>query len=146
HFIPGQKSPLVIFTEERLERRQLNISPDVYLRVKENYIERVEMMIEYAGNKTRCRSAFLTGYFGEENGRCGQCDTCQERNELDLSEYEFDMIINKIKILIEEQSLRVEELTDRMEFPPEKSIKVIRWLLDREKLVTDSDHKLAWKH
>jgi len=146
HFIPGKKSPLVIFTEERLERRQLNISPDVYLRVKENYIERVGMMIEYAGNKTRCRSAFLTGYFGEENGRCGQCDTCQERNELDLSKYEFDMIIGKIKILVEEQSLRVEDLTDRMELPPEKSIKVIRWLLDREKLVTDSDHKLAWKH
>ena len=71
HFIPGKKSPLVIFTEERLDRSHLTISPDVYLRVKENYIERVAKITEYAENKTRCRSAFLTNYFGEENGRCG---------------------------------------------------------------------------
>ena len=146
HFIPGKKSPLVIFTEERLERRQLNISPDVYLRVKENYIERVGWMIDYAENKTRCRSAFLTGYFGEENRRCGRCDTCLERNELELSKYEFDMIISKIKDILEEQNLRAEELTEKLEFTTEKSVKVIRWLLDHEKLLHDGDHKLVWKH
>jgi len=146
HFIPGKKSPLVIFTEERLDRSHLVISPDLYLKVKENYIERVAKVTEYAENKTRCRSAFLTGYFGEENGRCGLCDTCQERNELDLSKYEFDLIIDKIKELIGESSMRPEELASAMEFPPEKSARVIRWLLDHEKLHYDSDHKLSWSH
>jgi len=146
HFIPGKKSPLVIFTEERLDRRHLHISPDLYLKVKENYIERVAMILEYAENKTSCRSAFLTGYFGEENGRCGLCDTCQERNELELSKYEFDLIIDKIKELLGEDSLRPDELASAMEFPPEKSTRVIRWLLDHEKLLYDSQHKLLWKH
>ncbi len=144
HFIPGKKSPLVIFTEERLDRSHLIISPDLYLKVKENYIERVAKVTEYAENKTRCRSAFLTGYFGEENGRCGLCDTCQERNELDLSKYEFDLIIDKIKELVGESPMRPEELASAMEFPPEKSARVIRWLLDHEKLHYDSDHKLSW--
>ena len=146
HFIPGKKSPLVIFTEERLDRSHLVISPDLYLKVKENYIERVAKVTEYAENKTRCRSAFLTGYFGEENGRCGLCDTCQERNELDLSKYEFDLIIDKIKELVGESPMRPEELASAMEFPPEKSARVIRWLLDHEKLYYDSDHKLSWSH
>ena len=146
HFIPGKKSPLVIFTEERLDRSHLVISPDLYLKVKENYIERVAKVTEYAENKTRCRSAFLTGYFGEENGRCGLCDTCQERNELDLSKYEFDLIIDKIKELVGESPMRPEELASAMEFPPEKSARVIRWLLDHEKLHYDSDHKLSWSH
>jgi ATP-dependent DNA helicase RecQ len=145
HFIPGKKSPLVIFTEERLGRTHLRISPELYLKVKENYIERVAKITEYADNKTRCRPAFLTAYFGEENGRCGMCDTCQERNELELSKYEFDMIIDKIKELVAEKPLRPEELESQMELPQEKSVKVIRWLLDHEKLVYDSEHRLAWK-
>lgn len=144
HFIPGKKSPLVIFTEERLDRSHLVISPDLYLKVKENYIERVAMITEYADNKTRCRSAFLTGYFGEENRRCGLCDTCQERNELDLSKYEFDIVIDKIKELLDENPMRPEELAAAMEYAPEKSARVIRWLLDHEKLLYTDDHKLAW--
>ena len=145
HFIPGKKSPLVIFTEERLDRSHLTISPDVYLRVRENYIERVANITEYADNKTRCRSAFLTNYFGEENGRCGMCDTCQERNELELSKYEFDLIIDRIKELLADSTMRPEDLAAAMDLPAEKSTKVIRWLLDHEKLLYDDTHKLLWK-
>jgi ATP-dependent DNA helicase RecQ len=145
HFIPGKKSPLVIFTEERLDRSHLHLSPELYLKVKENYIERVAKITEYAENKTRCRPAFLTSYFGEENGRCGLCDTCQERNELELSKYEFDIIIDKIKELVGENPMRPEDLEAQMELPREKSVKVIRWLLDHEKLVYDNEHRLTWK-
>jgi len=145
HFIPGKKSPLVIFTEERLDRSHLIISPELYLKVKENYIERVARIIDYAENKTRCRSAFLTGYFGEENGRCGLCDTCQERNELELSKYEFDLIIDRIKELVGESPMRPEELASAMEIATEKTARVIRWLLDHEKLHYDDDRKLLWK-
>lgn len=145
NFIPGKKSPLVIFTEERLERSHLRISPEIYLKVKENYIERVEKIIEYAGNKTRCRPAFLTAYFGEETGRCGLCDTCRERNELDLSKYEFDLIIDNIKEQLAEEPLRPEELEERMELPREKTVKVIRWLLDHQKLLYNNEQRLFWK-
>jgi len=146
HFIPGKKSPLVIFTEERLDRSHLVISPDFYLRVKENYIERLTMIIEYAENKTRCRSAFLTGYFGEENGRCGMCDTCRERNELDLSKYEFDLIIEKIKAVLEDKPLRPGELASAIDLPEERIIRVIRWLLDHQKLIYDNEQRLIWQH
>jgi ATP-dependent DNA helicase RecQ len=146
HFIPGKKSPLVIFTEERLDRSHLQISPDLYLKVKERYLERVTMITEYAENTTRCRLAFLTGYFGEETGRCGMCYTCQERNELDLSKYELELIIEKIKGIISENPMRPEELADAMELPQEKSVRVIRWLLDHEKLNYDKENRLSWKH
>lgn len=146
HFIPGKKSPLVIFTEERLDRSHLNISPDVYLKVKGNYVRRVEHITAYAENRTRCRSAYLTSYFGEELGRCGLCDTCQERNELGLSSYEFDMIIEQIKARLADSTLRAEELAADMDFQPEKSARVIQWLLDHKKLVCDEADRLAWQH
>ena len=146
HFIPGKKSPLMIFTEVRLDRSQLVISPDIYLKVKENYIQRVEKMTEYGENKTRCRAEYLASYFGEEGGRCGICDICLERNELDMSKYEFDIILDKIKDIISLEPLRIEELADKLEFSQENSIKVIRWLLDHEKLIHGEDNKLIWCH
>jgi len=146
HFIPGKKSPLMIFTEERLDRSQLKISPDIYLKVKENYIERVEKMIAYAENNNRCRADFLASYFGEEGGRCGICDLCLERNELDMSKYEFDIILNKIKELVSANNLRVEELTELLETPQDNNIRVIRWLMDHNKLLADDHCKLSWSH
>jgi hypothetical protein len=44
-----------------------------------------------------------------------------------------------------ETPLRPEELEARMELPREKTVRVMRWLLDHEKLVYDDDHKLTWK-
>ncbi|MFO7575667.1 MAG: RecQ family ATP-dependent DNA helicase, partial [Bacteroidales bacterium] len=96
-YIPGKKTPLVIFTEERLDRKSLIISPGNYIDVREKYQHRMEKMLEYVENETRCRVSVLLNYFGEESDRCGLCDTCRSRNELDLSKYEFDMILAEIK-------------------------------------------------
>jgi ATP-dependent DNA helicase RecQ len=144
-YIPGKKTALVIFTEERLERRALMISPDNYLNVKEKYESRLERMIEYAESETRCRSMVLLDYFGEESDRCGICDVCRNRNELDLSKYEFDIILEDIKLILNEKSPDAEELIRLTDHPQEKVIRVIRWLLDHDKIVQDEDHKLMWK-
>ena len=144
-FIPGKKTALVIFTEERLMRKALLISPDNYLHVKEKYEIRVNKMIEYAESENRCRSAFLLDYFGEEADRCGICDVCRERNELDLSKYEFDLILEEIKSFLSENSPDPEELVKVINHPEDKVIKVIRWLLDHNKIEQDKDHKLTRK-
>jgi ATP-dependent DNA helicase RecQ len=145
-YIPGKKTALVIFTEERLMRKALMISPDNYLHVKEKYSARLEKMIEYAESKNRCRSAMLLDYFGEESDRCGICDVCRDRNELDLSKYEFDLILEEIKVILEEQKPDPEELVNMISYPEEKVIKVIRWLMDHNKIVQDEEHKLSWEN
>jgi len=143
-YIPGKKSALVIFTEERLERKALMISPDNYLHVKEKYEIRLERMIEYADSDSHCRSVYLLNYFGEESDRCGICDICRERNELDLSKYEFDIILEEIKSVLGEKNPDPEELVRLIDYPEDKIIKVIRWLLDHNKIIPDKDHKLTW--
>jgi ATP-dependent DNA helicase RecQ len=143
-YIPGKKTSLVIFTEERLVRKALLISPDNYLHVKEKYSARLEKMIDYAESKNRCRSVILLDYFGEESDRCGSCDVCRERNELDLSKYEFDIILEEVKSILAENNPDSEELVGMISYPVEKVIKVIRWLLDHNKILQDKDHKLSW--
>jgi len=144
-YIPGKKSALVIFSEERLVRKALVISPDNYLRVKEKYEIRLNRMIEYADSENHCRSATLLDYFGEESDRCGICDVCRERNELDLSKYEFDLILEEIKTVLKEKQFDAEELVKTIVYPEENVIKVIRWLLDHDKITKGDDHKLSWK-
>jgi ATP-dependent DNA helicase RecQ len=143
-YIPGKKTALVIFTEERLVRKALLISPDNYLHVKEKYEIRLNRMIEYADSDHHCRSVFLLDYFGEESDRCGICDVCRERNELDLSKYEFDVILEEIKTVLGEKNPDAEELVKMIDSPEDKVIKVIRWLLDHNKIIQDNDHKLTW--
>jgi ATP-dependent DNA helicase RecQ len=144
-YIPGKKSALVIFTEERLVRKGLMISPENYLHVKEKYENRLDRMIEYADSDNHCRSVYLLNYFGEEADRCGICDVCRERNELDLSKYEFDLILEEIKSILSEKSPDAEELVKLIDYSEDRIIKVIRWLLDHNKIVQDEDHKLSWK-
>jgi ATP-dependent DNA helicase RecQ len=144
-YIPGKKTSLVIFTEERLVRKALMISPENYLHVKEKYTARLEKMIDYAESRNRCRSVILLDYFGEESDRCGICDVCRERNELELSKYEFDLILDEIKNILADKEPDSEELVKMISYPEEKVIKVIRWLLDHNKIVQDKDHRLFWK-
>jgi ATP-dependent DNA helicase RecQ len=143
-YIPGKKTPLVIFTEERLERKSLLISPENYHKVKEKYEFRVEKILEYTELNNRCRSVMLLDYFGEESDRCGICDVCRERNELDLSKYEFDIILEEVKSILGSEKPLMEELVKKISFPEEKSLKVIRWLLDHDKIIKDPDMGLRW--
>ena len=144
-YIPGKKTALVIFAEERLVRKALMISPDNYLHVKEKYEIRLNRMIEYADSDGHCRSVYLLNYFGEESDRCGICDVCRERNELDLSKYEFDLILEEIKTVLSEKNPDAEELVKLIDYPEDRVIKVIRWLLDHNNIIQDKDHKLSWK-
>ncbi len=144
-YIPGKRTALVIFTEERLVRKALMISPDNYLHVREKYLYRLDKMIDYAEAKNRCRSVILLDYFGEESDRCGICDVCRERNELDLSKYEFDLILDEIKEILVKEKCDPRDLVPRINYPEDKVIKVLRWLLDHNKIITDADHLLSWR-
>jgi len=145
-YIPGKKGALVIFTEERLMRKALMISPENYFHVKEKYEFRLNKMIDYIESENRCRSVTLLDYFGEESDRCGICDVCRERNELELSKYEFDLILDEIKALLIEKNPDAGELVNMIDYSEDKVVKVIRWLLDHDKIIKGEDHKLSWKN
>jgi ATP-dependent DNA helicase RecQ len=144
-YIPGKKTALIIFTEERLERKALMISPENYLKVKEKYLIRLNKMIDFADFNTKCRSVTLLDYFGEDADRCGNCDVCRERNELDLSKYEFDLILDEIKEILLKQKFDAQELVSKVSYPEEKVVKILRWLLDHNKIIMDDKHLLSWK-
>lgn len=144
-YIPKKRTPLILFNEERLDEKNLRISRENYQLRKERYEKRMNAMLTYASSTTRCRSQQLLDYFGETNSyRCGRCDVCTTRNELDLSRYEFDRLLDQLKKIIKEQPYTIEQCVDAVKGNSDKTLKVLRWLMENDKILETNDGKLRW--
>lgn len=134
HYIPGKKTPYIIYTRERQETDRIYLSREVYEDRKESYRRRIEAMIEYAESENKCRSRMLLHYFGEKNEHnCGQCDVCLQHHHSGLRQNQFDEISRQIRSLLEMESLSLQELKTRMEDVPEEQLtKVVSYLLSEE--------------
>lgn len=144
-YIPQKKTPVIIFTEERLDVKSLHISKEHYLDRKREYTDRLDTLMEYASGRNRCRSLFLLAYFGEKGrDKCGQCDVCMQDQELDVNKYEFDRAVEQARTLLRNKPLSLDELVKELVLPKEKSIIVIRWLLDHNKIFRGLDERLSW--
>ncbi len=144
-YIPQKKTPFIIFAKERIDVERLKITKENYTDRKRDYLQRIEAMIHYAASGHKCRSQLLLQYFGEtESVRCGKCDVCLERNELNISKYEFDTVSEQIKKVLT-VSCFYEELLARIEGKPENVVKIIRWLLENEKIVYRVDNRMEWR-
>ena len=145
NYIPQKKNPFIVFTEERLEDKSLYISKENYDFRKKRYVERISRMYNYASSDNKCRSQILLNYFSDDKSeRCGQCDVCTRRNELDLSKYEFDLILKKIKEKLQHNFVTLEELVSDDHKNKDKKFKVIQWLLDNNKICKNEKDQYTW--
>ncbi len=81
-YIPVNHLPLIFYDVERLDIKNLYISPESYLHRRELVHERLDAMQQYADNDTECRSVVLQRYFGDtEATPCGVCDICLSRRK-----------------------------------------------------------------
>jgi len=144
-YIPQRKLPFIIFTEERLEEKNLRISKENYEIRKENYLRKIDAVLEYASTNNKCRSQILLNYFDQHDAdRCGQCDVCRKRNELSLSKYEFDLVLEEIKPKLLKNDMKIEDLIASSNFLESKVIKVIRWLSDNKKIIYTANNQVKW--
>ncbi len=145
-YIPRRKSPLIIMNTERLDEQSLYISSSNYFERKERYLSKIRSVCSYASESGRCRSVILLSYFGEKDAeKCGNCDVCTKNNELDMSQYEFDLITENIREVIKHGNVMTDELIGMMNYPADKSITVIRWLLDNGKIKQGPDGIIKWR-
>ena len=144
-YIPKNIKPYIIFTTERINTIDIFISKENYELRKENALKRIEEVKFYASSKSRCRSQLLLEYFGEKDSkRCGTCDVCLNRNKIELSEFEFDNILNQIKPLLKIKELYIEEIVSQIDADEDKVIKVIQWLIENDKIKASEDLKYRW--
>lgn len=136
HYIPGKKTPYIVYTRERQETDRLHFSKEVYEDRKASYERRIKAMLEYADSDHVCRSRMLLRYFGEKNRHnCGQCDVCLQKHESGLKQGEFEeireILINRLK----ESPRNPHDLINGLDFEQSKTEKVLAFLLSEEEIV-----------
>jgi ATP-dependent DNA helicase RecQ len=138
--------PIVTFLTERTDAKDISISNEHYSDRKKEAEARLKSVLSYLGNTGLCRSRQLLYYFNEPlSKRCGKCDVCIERNKIELSEFEFDNILQQIKPLLLKKPYSMEEIIHQIKNPNEdKIIGVVQWLLDNDKIIYDQEQKLSW--
>ena len=77
-YIPHETANTLTFTRER--QVDIHLSTDIYDNHRQQYIEKLKAMVEYADNYLYCRSQLLLSYFGETDAAtCSSCDICREK-------------------------------------------------------------------
>ena len=134
NYIPGKKTPYIIYTRERQEADRLIFTKEVYEDRKESFIRRIEAMTEYAETEDKCRSRMLLLYFGEKNEHnCGQCDVCLSSHSSGIKQGVFDEISRAIEETLKEKDMTTSALMEKLEsYDKENVTKVLSYLLAEE--------------
>lgn len=97
-YIPQIRTPMMIFKCERLTENNLYINPQRYAQRKEQMTKRVEAMIGYATQKSKCRSRYMIEYFSQPvESDCGVCDVCIKKKKAPASKSIENTIADAIR-------------------------------------------------
>jgi len=142
-YIPRQKTPFLTFTHEREELSRIRLGKEAYDDRRERYIARAKSVLDYAREELICRNQVLLAYFGEKNTKpCGQCDICLKQKETEVGEEEFNRISARVSELIRGEALTIGQLVRAAGFKEQKTLKVLRFMLDRRQVSLSGDMKL----
>lgn len=145
-YIPGNRSPILMLTEERLPEENVRIAPESYKLREEIAREHVDAIFRYANNQDKCRSLMIQHYFGEQSATpCGRCDLCLERRKNRTTAPETTNR-NQIRTLLLERlkkaNLGVKQLAENIPFPIDTILAEVSALIEEDKIIEDLNGKL----
>jgi len=146
-YVQASNKPQILMINERVDSRSLSLSDKHYGARKKAALKRMQAVLDYIQSTNHCRSELLLKYFGEADvQRCGMCDVCLERNKINVSEMEFNEILEKIKPALKDKPHALNELLFiARQFPEDKVINVVMWLVDNEKLDVNERQMYSWR-
>jgi ATP-dependent DNA helicase RecQ len=139
--------PQIVWLSEYMDATQIRLSDEIYGSRKVAAAKRLQAVLDFVNNNEHCRSRQLLEYFGEKNEiRCGRCDACTRRNELQISDFEFEQLSAAICRMLQQRPFPLYEVLSAFPGKPEERIlKVIRYMLDTQVLIKDEHDMLRLK-
>lgn len=146
-YIQRNDKPQIQYLTERQNTRYFALSDEVYRDRKDDATKRVQAVIDFVNNDTECRSVQLLRYFGEKiKTRCGKCDVCNIRNQMNINDEEYKNISD---IILDELKKRVVPLYETpslaKNYLEEKVLETVRWMLDNGTIEQDENGNLKEK-
>ncbi|WP_317896850.1 RecQ family ATP-dependent DNA helicase [Aurantibacillus circumpalustris] len=133
-YVPQSALPKLVFMQDRVHANYLEFNPENYHRLKEQYLERINSVIEYTNNDKLCRQVQLLMYFNEFNySDCGHCDVCISKRPKD-----YETVKTKLLTSLKNKSLTLEQLKDKMKSSNDETwIKAFNELIDDNIIVEE---------
>jgi ATP-dependent DNA helicase RecQ len=146
-YIPRKKMPQIIFAKNREETRHLVISRSVFEERRERSLKRISCVIEYITEQHICRTRMLMRYFGEESDEdCRTCDVCLCKNPSGVRNWEFNAVRKALfQRLKDEKEECLQTLIGQLPLETDKSIQVVRFLLNHDNRLHLADNILSMK-
>lgn len=143
-YIPGKKSPYLIFLQRRVDEKYIVISKGVYEERLARFEDKINKIIAYVSENDHCRSRMLLQYFGEmESAYCGICDFCRAKSYSGISNHVFYSYREKILSKLKDSPSSLSNLI--LEYIKDETVvkEIIRWMLDNGELVLIDDTMLT---
>ena len=142
-YIPSKKTPLLVFTEERLDEKSVHISFEYYNERKTRFEDRLNAMLNYAFSEEKCRSILLLDYFGQTSAEpCGYCDVCKSQGRTGPSTEKLEKTGGEVMELLQIGPMSMTELLYALEANEELLKQVLQYLLTEEKIAYRKDGRL----
>ena len=140
-YIPRKDSPQLYVMLNRVRAATLRFDMTGYEKRKQQFIERIKVMMEYIRTSKQCRSQYIATYFGDQKTKaCGICDNCLQQKSHGLSIIEFENISQSIFTIIHQQPVQSEGLLQQLPaIKKEKLWKVLDFLQTENKLYIDKE-------
>lgn len=137
-FIPRKQVPYVRYLQRREDSEHVILPPAVYEERLAQYQERIEAMLHYAKDDSKCRSRQLLEYFGEKNVRdCGMCDVCHNASKADIQQVQQQIL----RLLADRKQHHLTELY-RLQLPKEELDQALAYLLKEEYIIQQDGYLL----
>ena len=145
-YIPRKKTPYLTYTHERVDTERVALGKEAYDNRRERYIARIKSVLDYAQEENFCRNQILLTYFGEKNTTaCGKCDICLKHKKTALSSDDFETLRLEILDILGSEKMSVNALVKRIAVNEKKTLQVIRFLMDNDKIIENQMMKLEIK-
>jgi ATP-dependent DNA helicase RecQ len=146
-YTPQKEKPQIIFLQNRVNASDLFINEKNLLKRKEAFEKRLNAIIRFIENKSRCRSKMIAVYFNDHQlKRCGICDNCLSDKKITVSKEEFRAISIGIKKVTKQRRVPLSQLFQELpSFKQNKIMKVLTYLQEENKVAVLQDGFISLK-
>ena len=139
NYLPQKETPQLHFITNRAPAQHLIINQNAYQQRKRIYQDRVDIMLQYLQPIKKCRSQYISGYFGDDSTKaCGICDSCLAKKSIALTKEEFVIIEQQITQLLQAEPLVVKDLLANLKgIKKDKIWQVLQFLQDHKTIEID---------
>ncbi|MCG9879930.1 MAG: RecQ family ATP-dependent DNA helicase [Bacteroidia bacterium] len=145
-YTPANNEASLSLLGPRLDANYLPVSSEIIRFRKKMEEDKLEAMIEYAENKTLCRSRVLLKYFDELNVLdCGTCDVCKEKSGKYWSDTKLKTLLQQLEKLDWSEGISMKELSKKLKNYRDEDLAIAcRIFLDKGILQLNTQQEFNW--